>query len=103
MTSREFSHTDRNVQLLAIFTQWLPLADAVLKMVSAHLPSPLGLSEERVERLMTGNSSQRFDFFCGHVSQGQELYVLHPRYEPRDPGETPDLRVARSLYKTCTS
>ena len=63
MTPREFSHTDRNVQLSAIFTQWLPLADAVLKMVSAHLPSPLGLSEERVERLMTGNSSQRFDSF----------------------------------------
>ena len=58
MTPREFSHTDRNVQILAIFTQWLPLADAVLKMVSAHLPSPLGLSEERVERLMTGNSSR---------------------------------------------
>ena len=33
--------------------------------------------------------------FCGHVSQGQELYVLHPQYDPRDPGETPDLRVAR--------
>ena len=49
MTPREFSHTDRNVQLSAIFTQWFPLADAVLKMVSAHLPSPLGLSEERVE------------------------------------------------------
>ena len=63
MTSGEFSHTDRNVQLSAIFTQWLPLADAVLKMVSAHLPSPLGLSEERVERLMTGNSSQR-NYMC---------------------------------------
>ena len=39
--------------------------------------------------------------FSGHVSQGQELYVLHQR--SRDPGETPDLRVTRSLYKTCTS
>ena len=61
MTPREFSHTDRNVQISAIFTQWLPLADAVLMMVSAHLPSPLGLSEERVERLMTDNSGERFD------------------------------------------
>ena len=62
MTPREFSHTDRTVQLSAIFTQWLPLASAVLKMVTEHLPSPLEMSEERVEKLLT-NSNQAFTSF----------------------------------------
>ena len=61
MTPREFSHTDRSVQLSAIFTQWLPLAGAVLKMVVHHLPGPLELSEERAEKLM---SSGGLTFSC---------------------------------------
>ncbi len=60
MTPREFSHTDRSVQLGAIFTQWLPLAGAVLKMVTSHLPSPLEMSNERAEKLMT-NGGLTFD------------------------------------------
>lgn len=56
MTPREFSHTDRTVQLAAIFTQWLPLADAVLKMAAHHLPSPLDMTSERVEKLLTNQT-----------------------------------------------
>ena len=52
---RDFSNADRNVHLFAICSQWLPLADAVLDMVTSHLPSPLELSKKRVEKLMCNN------------------------------------------------
>ncbi|XP_054286196.1 elongation factor-like GTPase 1 isoform X2 [Macrosteles quadrilineatus] len=64
MAARDLRHTDSKVQLQAFCSQWLPLAHAVLEMVSSKLPSPCEITDEKVERLM-----------CG---QGQSLGSLPP-------------------------
>lgn len=56
ISARDSRHTNPRVHLFAICSQWLPLARAVLEMVVTHLPSPLQLSEERVERLLCSRS-----------------------------------------------
>ena len=60
ISARDSRHTNPRVHLFAICSQWLPLAKTVLGMVVNSLPSPLQLSEERVERLMCSHS-QTFD------------------------------------------
>lgn len=55
ISARDLRHTDPRVQLCAICSQWLPLAQAALQMVVRHLPSPLELSRERVEQLMSSS------------------------------------------------
>ena len=70
MTPREFSHTDKMVQLTAIFTHWLPLATTVLKMVCSILPSPLDVSSDRIERLMTSNNNNSFNSL---LTESQQL------------------------------
>ncbi|XP_072134443.1 elongation factor-like GTPase 1 isoform X1 [Mobula birostris] len=57
---RDSRHTDPRVHLNAICTQWLPISQAVLSMVCHKLPSPLDITEERVEKLMCVRS-RRFD------------------------------------------
>lgn len=52
ISARDSRHTNPKVHLFAICSQWLPLARTVLHMTVEHLPSPLQLTEERVERLM---------------------------------------------------
>lgn len=59
ISARDSRHTNPKVLLSAICSQWLPLAETVLGMVVTHLPSPLQLTEERVERLMC-SSAQAF-------------------------------------------
>ncbi|XP_077173995.1 elongation factor-like GTPase 1 [Paroedura picta] len=54
--ARESRHTDPKVQLNAICSQWLPISQAVLSMVCNKLPSPLEITAERVERLMSVGS-----------------------------------------------
>lgn len=54
VSARDSRHTNPRVHLFALCSQWLPLARATLTMVVLQLPSPLGLSEERVEKLMCG-------------------------------------------------
>ena len=56
ISARDSRHTNPRVHLFAVCSQWLPLARAVLRMVVTRLPSPLQLSEERVERLMCSRS-----------------------------------------------
>lgn len=62
ISARDSRHTDPRVHLFAICSQWLPLASAVLSMVVVHMPSPLQLSRERVEKLMC-SSAKTFDSF----------------------------------------
>ncbi|XP_032906109.1 elongation factor-like GTPase 1 isoform X2 [Amblyraja radiata] len=57
---RDSRHSDPRVHLNAICTQWLPISHAVLEMVCKKLPSPLDITEERVEKLMCVRS-RRFD------------------------------------------
>ncbi len=59
-TTRDLNHSDSRTQLQLLFSQWLPLSDAVLRMVCELIPSPLHINEERVENLMCSNT-RRFD------------------------------------------
>ena len=59
ISARDSRHTNPKAHLFAICSQWLPLAKASLSMVVKYLPSPLQLTEERVERLLCG-ASQTF-------------------------------------------
>lgn len=56
LTTRDLRHTDPKTQLQAICTQWLPLAKACLNVVCDKVPDPHSLTEEKIERLMSGNS-----------------------------------------------
>ncbi|CAL8246648.1 unnamed protein product [Lota lota] len=58
--ARDSRHSDPKVLLSAICSQWLPISQAVLSMVCEKLPSPLDISTERVERLMSVGA-RRFD------------------------------------------
>lgn len=60
VSPRDAKHKDPKVHLHAIFEQWLPLASAVLEMVCLFVPSPLDLSEEKVEGLMC-SSTHKFE------------------------------------------
>ncbi|RVE74974.1 hypothetical protein OJAV_G00027200 [Oryzias javanicus] len=60
LMSRDLRHSDPKVLLSAICSQWLPVSTAVLSMVCEKLPSPLDVSEERVEKLMSVGA-RRFD------------------------------------------
>uniref|UniRef100_A0A1E1XEZ5 Ribosome assembly protein 1 n=1 Tax=Amblyomma aureolatum TaxID=187763 RepID=A0A1E1XEZ5_9ACAR len=51
LTARDARHGDSRVQLQAVCSQWLPLADAFLEMTML-IPSPAELQEARVESLM---------------------------------------------------
>ena len=71
LSARDSRFTDPKAYLQAILRQWLPLSDAILKMVSLKLPSPLEMAEERVEKLMSGGL-RKFD------SLPQETRELKP-------------------------
>ena len=68
ISARDSRHTDPRVHLSAICTQWLPLAPAVLSMVTSHLPSPLQLDTARVEQLMC-STPQSFDSYQAATQQ----------------------------------
>ena len=52
ISARDSTHSDPFIHLNAVCSQWLPLAVAVLGMVVRVLPSPRGLSRDRLEKLM---------------------------------------------------
>ncbi|XP_055900516.1 elongation factor-like GTPase 1 [Biomphalaria glabrata] len=56
---RDTRHKDPRVLLQAIMGLWLPLSNAILDTVTTCLPSPLEISDERVQQLMC-NKSQQF-------------------------------------------
>lgn len=58
--ARDLRHSDPKVLLHAICSQWLPVSKAVLSMVCEKLPSPLEVTAERVEKLMSVGT-RRFD------------------------------------------
>lgn len=57
LTTRDLRHTDPKMQLQAICSQWLPLAQACLDMVCEQVPAPHNLSSEKIERLLSGNNN----------------------------------------------
>ncbi|XP_043474180.1 elongation factor-like GTPase 1 [Leptopilina heterotoma] len=56
LTTRDLRHTDAKSQLQAICNQWLPLARACLNGICEKIPSPDKLTEEKIERLMSGTT-----------------------------------------------
>lgn len=60
LTQRDINHTDGRYQAKLILSKWLPLSMHVLDSVSRIIPSPRGLSEKRVERLLS-SSMRRFN------------------------------------------
>ena len=50
---RELNNTEQHTLMSSIFSKWLPLTRALLRMVVQHVPSPDQLTEERVEKLMS--------------------------------------------------
>ncbi len=59
--ARDMRTNDAKQKLSAIFSQWLPLAKSLLKMVISQLPSPKDVKEERAEQLMCSKTT-RFDY-----------------------------------------
>ncbi|XP_027138710.1 elongation factor-like GTPase 1 [Larimichthys crocea] len=72
--ARDSRHTDPKVLLSAICSQWLPLSQAVLSMVCEKLPSPLDMSAERVERLMSVGA-RRFDSLPEQTQELKEAFL----------------------------
>lgn len=68
LTTRDLRHTDPKSQLQAICNQWLPLARACLNAICEKIPSPRKLTEEKIERLMSGTTD-----FATLPTETQEL------------------------------
>ena len=60
VSPRDLRSNDPKQKLSAIFSQWLPLAKALLNTVIKVLPSPKEIQDERAEQLMCSKAS-RFD------------------------------------------
>lgn len=56
LTTRDLRHTDPKAQLQAVCSQWLPLAQTCLDMVCEKVPAPCKLTDEKIERLISGNN-----------------------------------------------
>uniref|UniRef100_A0A8C4Z1M8 Elongation factor like GTPase 1 n=1 Tax=Gadus morhua TaxID=8049 RepID=A0A8C4Z1M8_GADMO len=72
--ARDSRHSDPKVLLSAICSQWLPISQAVLSMVCEKLPSPLDISTERVERLMSVGARQ-FDSLPERTQELKNAFV----------------------------
>ncbi|KAK2157074.1 hypothetical protein LSH36_199g01022 [Paralvinella palmiformis] len=68
------SRQDARVHLQAITSQWLPLSNAVLAMVVECLPSPLEVTEERVEKLLCSNA-RKFDSLPEQTQQLKDDFL----------------------------
>ncbi|GAB1867419.1 Elongation factor Tu GTP-binding domain-containing protein 1 [Camponotus japonicus] len=56
LTTRDLRHTDPKAQLQAVCSQWLPLAQTCLDMVCEKVPASNKLTDEKIERLISGNN-----------------------------------------------
>lgn len=55
LSPRDLNHTDYRFQVKLIMSKWLQLSKNILESVVKVVPSPKGLSEKRVERLLSSN------------------------------------------------
>ncbi|CAN9506850.1 unnamed protein product [Ophioblennius macclurei] len=72
--TRDLRHSDPKVLLSAICSQWLPVSQAVLAMVCEKLPSPLDMTAERVEKLMSVGA-RRFDSLPEQTQQLKTAFL----------------------------
>lgn len=73
LTARDARHNDPRVQLQALCSQWLPLADAFLEMTML-IPSPAELPEARVKALMCP-PSRTFDSLPDETRQLKKAFL----------------------------
>ena len=66
---RDLRTTDTRQQLAAVMSAWLPLAGAVLRLVTAQLPAPSSLAPDRAEKLICSRTKR----FNSLPAQTQEL------------------------------
>uniref|UniRef100_A0A3Q3R5M3 Tr-type G domain-containing protein n=1 Tax=Monopterus albus TaxID=43700 RepID=A0A3Q3R5M3_MONAL len=72
--ARDSCHSDPKVLLSAICSQWLPVSQAVLSMVCEKLPSPLDITAERVEKLMSVGT-RRFDSLPEQTQELKKVFL----------------------------
>ena len=69
VAARDLRTSDTRQQVSAVLASWLPLASAVLKMVSRKLPAPSCLGQDRAEKLICSRTKR----FSSLPSQTQDL------------------------------
>lgn len=74
LTARDLRHTDYKVQLQAVCSQWLPLAQTVLSVVCRKLPSPKEIMIERAESLMC-SQGRTFDMLPEKTKELRSAFV----------------------------
>lgn len=74
MAPRDINHTDSRHQVKLIMSKWLPLSINVLESVAKIVPSPKGLSEKRVERLLSSNL-KRFQQLPNETQQLKSAFL----------------------------
>lgn len=60
---RDLNHSDPKAALTILFSKWMPLSQALLKVICDIVPCPSEMNEERVTRIMCANEQRRFDSF----------------------------------------
>jgi ribosome assembly protein 1 len=55
---RDLKSTEAKIPLQSLFNSWIPLSKALLDVVVEYLPSPLDLTNEKIEHLMCSRSNQ---------------------------------------------
>ncbi|XP_011339302.1 elongation factor-like GTPase 1 isoform X2 [Ooceraea biroi] len=78
LSTRDMRHTDPRVQLQAVYSQWLPLAQICLDMVCEEIPAPHNLTSEKIERLLSGNGD-----FSALPPETQQLKTTFLSCDPR--------------------
>ncbi|XP_043277301.1 elongation factor-like GTPase 1 isoform X2 [Venturia canescens] len=91
LTTRDLRLTDAKAQLKAICSQWLPLAEACLNVVCEKIPSPMALNEEKIERLMSGNTD-----FSSFPPETKELKAAFLACDPSE--EVPTIAFVSKLF-----
>jgi len=55
---RDLKSIEAKIPLQSLFNSWIPLSKALLDIVVEYLPSPLDLTNEKIEHLMCSRSNQ---------------------------------------------
>lgn len=77
LTARDLRHTDPRAQIQALCSQWLPLARACLDTVCEKVMSPRDLTDEKIERLLSGGND-----FSALPQQTQQLKAAFAACDP---------------------
>ena len=68
VSARDLRSTDTRLQVSGVLSAWLPLAAAVLELVTSQLPSPNHLARERAEKLICSRT-KRFSSLPAETQQ----------------------------------